>query len=75
MNINNKKEVKGRHVTMAQAYDNFLKAMNGSTSFTTIDRCGKDCKNIFCAMIVKKRNNCMASNFYYMLVLFVWRPS
>jgi hypothetical protein len=52
MNINNKKEFKGRHdVTMvgAQAYDNFLnKAMNGSTSFTTIDRCGKDCKNIFC---------------------------
>jgi acyl-CoA thioesterase len=48
MNINNNKEVKGRQVTMAQAYDNFLKAMNGGTSFTTIDRCGKDSKNIFC---------------------------
>ena len=46
--MTNEIEHSGRHVTMAQAYDNFLKQMGGSTSIELKDRCDKNCMNKWC---------------------------
>lgn len=41
-------EHQGRHVTMVQAYNNFLKQMGNSTSIELNDRCDKNCMNKWC---------------------------